>query len=482
MLGITLLGLGPGDPAKLTRQAWEVFTSANEVIVRTREHPTVKGLPPRLKVISCDEFYETSDTFEQVYESIVKKVLRLGKRKQGVIYAVPGDPFVAEATSPEIARRARLVNIPVKIVNGVSFLEPVFAALNFDPYPRLSLVDAIELSQAHIANFPPDVPVLIAQIHSRIIAAEVKMSLATVYPDSHPVRLIHAAGTEDEMVEDIPLHEIDRSVHIGLLTALLVPPLARGTSFEAFQEVVAHLRAPDGCPWDKEQTHQSLRPHLMEEAYEALDALDTGNPAKMAEEFGDLLLQIVLNAQIASEAGDFGMKDILRGIHDKIVRRHPHVFGDTQVKNVQGVLKNWERIKAEERMQNNEAKKGTLDGVPLALPALTQAQEYQDRAARVGFDWSDITGVLEKIEEEIREVQMASNEQELALELGDLFFSLVNLARWKEVDAESALRATNLRFKERFAYVEKRAGEEGKRMTEMSIDEMEMLWQEAKRK
>ena len=481
MSGIILLGLGPGDPAKLTREAWDVLNSVGEIWLRTKQHPTVAGLPASVKVHSFDNLYESSDAFEEVYTAIVEKVLELGQRPEGVVYAVPGDPFLAEATCPVIAQRARTESLPLKIVSGLSFLEPVFAALGLDPYPRLTLVDALELSQAHIPAFPPDMPVLVAQIYSRLVAAEVKVTLNAVYPDEHPVRLVHAAGTKDELVEDIPLYKIDRSERIGLLTVLYVPSLGEGTSFEAFQEIIAHLRAPDGCPWDKEQTHQSLRAHLLEESYEALAALDSEDPAKMTEEFGDLLLQIVLNAQIASEEGEFGMSDVLKGIYDKIIRRHPHVFGEVQVDGVGGVLKNWEKLKADERANSSEPEKGLLGGVPLALPALIQAQEYQDRAARVGFDWPEIEGVLEKITEEIQEVRDAANEQELADELGDLFFALVNLARWKKIDAESALRGTNTRFRQRFAYVEAGAKNHGKKVSEMTLDEMEALWQEAKK-
>ncbi len=489
MPGITLLGLGPGDPAKLTREAWDVITSADEIWLRTRQHPTIASLPPALskvegsslEIFSFDDLYEKGESFESVYAAIVEKVLELGRREQGVVYAVPGDPFVAEATGPEIAKRARSLGLPLKIVNGLSFLEPVFAALGLDPYPRLVLMDALELSQAHVPAFPPDMPALIAQIYSRMIAAEVKMTLNAVYPDEHPVRLVHAAGTKDEIVEDIPLYEIDRSPHTGLLTVLYLPPLGEGTSFEALQEIVARLRAPDGCPWDREQTHQSLRTHLLEESYEALTALDAEDPAKMAEEFGDLLLQIVLNAQIASEEGEFNMADVLRGIYNKILRRHPHVFSDLKVDDVGGVLQNWERLKAAERETNGEAEKSLLDGVPLALPALIQAQEYQDRAARVGFDWPQIEGVLDKIAEEIQEVKEATNGEELTDELGDLFFALVNLSRWKKVDAESALRGTNARFKKRFAFVEQAARKLGIKLSDMTLDEMEALWQEAKR-
>ncbi|MEZ0395086.1 MAG: nucleoside triphosphate pyrophosphohydrolase [Anaerolineales bacterium] len=481
MPGITLLGLGPGDPSLLTRQAWEVLNSADEIWLRTRQHPTAGSLPAGVDVNSFDHLYETGDDFNAVYAAIVEKVLELGRRPQGVLYAVPGDPFVAEATVPEIARRARSEGLPLRVVSGLSFLEPVCAALGLDPFPRLILMDAIELSQSHLPPFPPDAPALIAQIYSRLVAAEVKMTLTAVYPDEHPVRLVHAAGTAQERIEAVPLYAIDRSPHIGLLTALYLPPLEAGTSFEAFQEVVAALRAPNGCPWDREQTHASLRPHLLEEAYEALAAIDSGDADKMAEEFGDLLLQIVLHAQIASEEGEFDMAKVLKGIRAKIIRRHPHVFGDVQVEGVEGVLTNWENIKAAERAENGDEEKSLLDGVPLALPALSQALEYQARAARVGFDWPEIGGVLDKIGEEIREVGAAEEPQALADELGDLFFALVNLARWKKVDAESALRAANLRFKQRFAHIERQARKQGRKLSEMTLEEMETLWQAAKK-
>jgi tetrapyrrole methylase family protein / MazG family protein len=481
MPGITLLGLGPGNPASLTRAAWDSLNSAKEIWLRTKEHPTVAALPASVVLHSFDDYYEDGESFEAVYEAIIKKIMELGRRPEGVIYAVPGDPFVAEATCPSIATKARAEGLPLNIINGVSFLEPVFAALGIDPYPQTALVDALGLSQAHVPAFPPDQPALVTQIYSRMVAAEVKMTLGAVYPDDHPVQLVHAAGTKDELVESLNLYEIDRSEHIGLLSVLYIPAVGEGTSFEAFQEIIGHLRAPDGCPWDREQTHKSLRSHLLDESYESLEAMDLEDPAKMAEEFGDLLLQIVLNAQIASEDGEFTMTDIIKGIYDKIVRRHPHVFGEVEVEGVKGVLSNWERLKAEERKTEGNLEKGPLDGVPLALPALIQAQEYQDRAARHGFDWQEISGVLDKINEEVLEVKDAVDEEELTAELGDLFFALVNLSRWKKIDAESALRSTNIRFKKRFNYIEAGARKQGRKMQDMSLDEMESLWQEAKK-
>ena len=220
---------------------------------------------------------------------------------------------------------------------------------------------------------------------------------------------------------------------------------------------------------------------MLEESYEALSAIDAGDVQGMREEFGDLLLQIILNAQIASESKDFNMTEVLKHIYDKIVRRHPHVFGDVKLDGVDDVLQNWEKLKEKERGKKKEDK-GILDGVPAALPALNQAQEYQERAARVGFDWPEIEGVLDKIREEIEEIKTAQNPEQVKGELGDLFFVLVNLARWRDVDAESALREANLKFKRRFGHVEFRAREGGRNLSEMTLEEMDIFWNEAKAK
>jgi tetrapyrrole methylase family protein/MazG family protein len=266
---------------------------------------------------------------------------------------------------------------------------------------------------------------------------------------------------------------------------LYLPPLERGTSFEAFQEIIAHLRAPDGCPWDREQNHQTLRTNLLEETYEALVALDADDADAMREEFGDLLLQITLHAQIASEYGEFNIGQVFKSIYDKIIRRHPHVFGDWKVDGVENVLQNWEKLKAAERdeasKENGGTEKGLLDGVALALPALSQAEEIQRRAARVGFDWPDTRGVVDKINEECHELLNAEDLAGRSDELGDLLFSVVNLARHYEIDAETALRETNSRFRQRFAHIEKTARLEGKSVSDLSLDEMETYWQEAKK-
>lgn len=479
--GIILLGLGPGDPELLTNQARQILGEAKEIYLRTRMHPVVETLPPELELYSFDDAYAAADRFEEVYASIIEQVLRLGARPEGVIYAVPGHPFVAEATCPEIYRQAQQGGIPIKVVAGLSFLEPVFTALEFDPFPRATLMDALELTVAHYPVFPPDAPALVAQLYDRDIAAQVKLTLMEVYPDEHPVVLIHAAGTSGERIERLPLYAIDRSQDIDLLSCLYVPALSEGTSVEAFAEVVAHLRAPDGCPWDRKQTIKTLRPHLLEEVYEAVSAIDDGNIDDLQEELGDLLLMVLMLSQIGSEDEGFNFTQVVHGIYTKIVRRHPHVFGDVDIQDEAGVLVNWEKLKEAERKNNGDQNKGLLDGVARALPALLQAQEIQGRAARIGFDWQSAEGVLEKIQEELQEMREAGDPVLQEAELGDLLFALVNLARHLELDAEAALRGTINRFRRRFKYIESQVAMQGRLLSEMSLAEMDELWEQAKK-
>lgn len=350
----------------------------------------------------------------------------------------------------------------------------IFETLRLSPPSKLTLLHGHEFTLRHYPFTPPDVDTLILNIDSVELANHVRTVLLAAYAGSHIVWVVESGQKKEETLErfgsDISSYPV----------SLFIPTLGEGTSFESFAEIVAHLRAPDGCPWDKEQTHQTLRKHLLEESYEALSAIDAGDVQGMREEFGDLLLQIILNAQIASEAKDFNMTEVVKHIYDKIVRRHPHVFGDLKLDSVDGVLQNWEKLKEKERSGKKE-EKGILDGVPAALPALNQAQEYQERAARIGFDWHQIEDVLDKVREEIEEIKTAENPQQVKEELGDLFFVLVNLARWRDVDAESALRETNLKFKRRFAYVEKRAQEGGRNLSDMTLEEMDAFWNEAKK-
>ena len=249
--------------------------------------------------------------------------------------------------------------------------------------------------------------------------------------------------------------------------------------FQTLVEVVARLRAPGGCPWDREQTHESLKRHLLEECYEALEAIDQGTPSLLAEELGDILVQVAFHADIAREAGDFTLADVLTAINSKLVRRHPHVFGDTIVSDSKEVELNWEQLKAAERAQQG-VRKSPVDGIPSALPALSYAQLMQDRVARVGFEWENVDGVIDKLVEEAGEFRKATTAAERVHELGDLFLVMVNLCRWVDVQAEDALRQANGRFRSRYLKMEELAEHRGLDFEQLPLDDKEALWQEAK--
>lgn len=262
---------------------------------------------------------------------------------------------------------------------------------------------------------------------------------------------------------------------------LFLPGKSSEASLEKFQEIIAQLRSPEGCPWDKKQTHASLRTYLLEETYEALDALDRGDWDSLKEELGDLLLQIALHAQIGEENSEFRISDVVTNIYQKIVFRHPHVFKDWKVDGEDQVIQNWEALKLKEREGNDETNgKGVLDGVPASYPALAQAQSIQERAARVGFDWKEIAPVLDKVMEELTEIRNAESDVERVNEFGDLLFALVNFMRWNKIDAETALRQTNNKFRKRFAFLESSAREQGRLLNQMTLEEMDVLWEKAK--
>lgn len=480
MSEIIIVGLGPGDPALLTRAAWDVLSSAGRIYARTRRHPTFDGLPASVQVESFDHLYDAATDFETVYRAIAEQVLALAADSARVVYAVPGHPTVGEASVALIRSLGREAGHSVRLLPGISFIEPALDALELDALPGLVLADALELAARHHPPFDPDTPALISQVYSRAVASDVKLTLMNQYPDEHPVVLLHGLSTPHAAVRTVPLHTIDRDEDIAHLTLLYVPPLERHGAFERLQEIVAHLRAPEGCPWDREQTHASLRKGLMEETWEALEAIDNDDMSALREELGDLLLMVVMQTQIATEHAEFQMAEVIDGIVTKLVRRHPHVFGDAQAASASAVTQQWEQLKAEERAARGDtAPKGMLDGVPKTMPALALADAYQSRVARVGFDWDEIEPVVEKIFEEIDEVKAAKPEDQ-ADEMGDLLFAVVNWARWLKIDPEAALRSSCARFGRRFAHVEQAARSNGRDMKAMSLAELDTLWEAAK--
>lgn len=354
------------------------------------------------------------------------------------------------------------------IQSTIHLLEPVLNALHLDHLAGLQIFSAESLNGLHHPPFNPDFPALVLPLDGA--PAHLKAILLNQYPETHLVSLVGGGS-----VSHLPLEQLEPTG--GDHTALYIPALLKPSSFERFQETIAHLRAPEGCPWDRKQTHISLRPYLLEETYEVLDALDRGDMNDLREELGDLLLQIVLHGQIAAEAGEFRLSDVLANVIAKIIQRHPHVWGDISVNDDQDVKVNWDKLKQVEKKGERESR---LDGVPRALPALSLALSYQDRAARVKFDWPTIEPVFAKVLEEIEEVQTAPDFEARESEIGDLLFAVVNWARWLDVDPEAALRGTNTRFYHRFHYIEQQAAAQGRELDTMSLDEMDALWNEAK--
>jgi len=249
------------------------------------------------------------------------------------------------------------------------------------------------------------------------------------------------------------------------------------SNFDTLEKIVARLRAPDGCPWDKAQTHASIKPYLIEEAYEVLQSLDEENTDKLCEELGDLLLQIMLHAQMAAESGEFTIRDVIKGISTKLIRRHPHVFGKSKAANAEEVALEWEELKQSERKKGDSL----LSSVPRGLPALSYSHSIQRRAAGIGFDWKEFQGILDKLVEELGELKRVANRKQKVHEFGDVLFALVNAARWEGVDLEEALRLANERFCRRFGYMEKACLRRGISLRDLTFEEQNALWDEAKR-
>jgi tetrapyrrole methylase family protein/MazG family protein len=525
MSTITILGLGPGDAALLTRAAWELIERAEMLYLRTSIHPTVAALPPTLALRSFDALYESAADFGAVYQQIAVELIERAQAGETVVYAVPGHPLVAEATTRRLLALARARGVQTRVVPGLSFVEPVCTALELDPLEQgLQLLDALDLiptenkeqrtknngqpnsdgawSEIHgigpytppLQPFPlvPTRPALICQLYSRSVASHVKLSLMERYPAEHPVRLVRAAGVADlERVWTVPLHELDHQRELDHLTCAYLPPLLPLADLRGVDGLVAvftRLLGPNGCPWDREQTHQSLRASLLEETHEVLEALDADDMEALAEELGDLLSHIVSHSEMARQAGVFDLGDVYAGIITKLIRRHPHVFGDSSVSGTGEVLRNWEAIKQAERHAKGQAPRGTLDGIPAGLPGLSAAQELTRKAAKRGFDWPALDDVWGKLNEELAELHEAARidtsdmarSQRIEEELGDLLFAASNLARWLNVDAESALRVADAKFRRRFAYIEQQAQEQGRDLRELRIDELLGLWAAAK--
>lgn len=477
---ITIVGLGPGDFGLITLDTWNKITNADKLILRTAIHPTVADLDKRnIEYTSCDEFYEQGNSFDEVYNNIAQKLITEAKAGHDVVYAVPGSPFVAERTVVIIREQAKQADVKLDILSGMSFMEVMYQRLNIDPIDGLTILDACDLE-----DLPDEMPssLVITQVYNQHVASDTKLTLMEKYPEDFPVTFIRNLSLPDEEVREIPLYELDRQPNIDHLTSLYIgkmPKHEQTFDLEPLEDVVKTLRSPGGCPWDIVQTHKSLRRNLIEEVYEVIEAIDLEDEKLLCEELGDLLMQVVFHARMAEEAKLFSMQDVIDGITEKLIRRHPHVFGDVNVKDAGEVLINWEAIKRAEKKDRTSV----LDGIPKDLPALMSAYKLQHKAAKVGFDWPDIDPVWDKLEEELRELEEAIADgkvEKIEEELGDVLFTVVNIARFLKIDAEVALTGTNRKFKKRFSYIEAKVKAKHQHWENLSLIDLDELWQEAK--
>jgi tetrapyrrole methylase family protein / MazG family protein len=414
--------------------------TTEQVILRTERHPSVELLRDTVAFTTCDDLYEGHTEFQAVYVAIAQRVVEAARRAP-VVYAVPGHPWIGEATTKLIQTAAEESRLTVHVVGGASFIDATFGVVGVDAMDGSQIVDGMLLAQRHHPQIDLRLPALVAQVYARHMAADVKLVLLNAYPPEHPVTLIHAAGTAAQRTLTLPLHELDHRDDFDHLTSLYVPPLPHSSLLD-LQELIAHLRAPEGCPWDQEQTFETLKEFLLSETSEVMEAMDAEDDLHTAEELGDLLGIIVMIAQVATDEGRFQMADAIRTTVEKLTRRHPHVFGEDEVGDMEALYVQWDAIKAQERQARGQAPKGALDGIPAALPALEKARQMQSKAEKAGLLTRKAVAAENPTLGELLP-EGSTNE-----DLGRLLWQVVALAKQRDLDPEAALRSYVVRFRE----------------------------------
>ena len=479
---VVIVGLGPGPRNTVTQATLEAIERIDVQFVRTKRHPTADLMP---RATSFDSLYDTLPTFEDVYREITEAVVAAALQHGEVLYAVPGSPLILESSVAQLRADSR---IEVHVLPALSFLDLAWEALGIDPVNAgVRLIDghrfALEASGERG-------PLLVAQVHADWVLSDVKLSHESAN-GNEPVVLLHHLGLLDQRVEHTTWQELDRVLPADHLTTLYIPQMAEPVAGELarLHQLARTLR--EQCPWDREQTHDSLIKHLIEETYEvvdAIEALDADDPATdeaFIEELGDLLYQVEFHATIAEQQGRFSMADVARSIHDKLVRRHPHVFGDVVANSANDVVQTWDEVKREEKKSVDGAASSTFTGVAKSGPSLQYATKIQKRAADVGFDWPNADGAFEKIIEESAEIRQAvalnSDPESVRMELGDLLFSVVNLSRHLGHDAEQALRGASDKFRHRFEQVEQLALSRDIDLASAPLEQLDALWDEVKK-
>jgi tetrapyrrole methylase family protein/MazG family protein len=494
---VSVVGLGPGASDWLTVAARaRLHLPGARVFARTRYFPHLDQLLAGVSWESFDELYERADSLDVVQTAMAERLLETGDADGEVVLAVPGDGVLGEA----VLERLRAGGAVVEVVPGVPLSVAALAASGLSAADGAQVVEATSLGGSGIdllIELNPCWPAVVTGVFSPRVASDVKLALQRVYPPEHDITVVRHAGLDDEQMERIPLAEMDRvRLDFDHLTHVVLSPVVGYVptgSPQGLRAIVARLRAPRvGCPWDLEQTHRSLIPYVIEEAYEVVDAIEADDSAGLADELGDLLLQVALHAEVADQSGEFEWNDVVRALSEKLVRRHPHVFGQTrseargdelaEVRGAADVVRSWDQLKAAERI-HQPPPASALDGVSRSLPQLKRAAELARKAAKAGFDWPTREGTLDKVREELAELLAATTLAEQREEFGDLLYILAKLAWQDGVDPEEALRAANRKFAQRFAALEHIAAERGwPTLTDRPLADLESAWAEAKRR
>lgn len=479
---IKIVGLGPGSPEALTIGAIKALEESKNLYFRTEKHPTVDYLKQGLQNFkTCDNYYEEGNSFDEVYSNIARDMIEEYKNYGELVYAVPGHPLVAEKSVLNLINLCTENNIEYKILPAVSFVDAMMDRLQIDPIEGLKIIDAFDIKNQILDK---RIGTIITQVYNPLIASEVKLELLEYYHDETEIYYVRAAGIEgEESIRKIPIYELDMQEDIDYLTSVYIPKdINNKKDFYDLVNTIEILRGENGCAWDREQTHESIKNCLLEEAYEVIEAIENDNIDGLIEELGDILLQVVFHSAIGKEDGYFNISDVIEAITSKMIYRHPHVFVDRKDKTSSEILQNWDELKKEEK--NYKTIIEEIEAIAKTLPALTRAHKVQKKVSKVGFDFEDINEAVNKVEEEIKEVldvYKTNNREKIINEIGDLLFSCVNLSRLLNIDEEEALNKSIKKFVKRFKFIEESILEQDRDFKDVTLDEMNTLWEDSKK-
>ncbi|MFZ7130977.1 MAG: nucleoside triphosphate pyrophosphohydrolase [Eubacteriales bacterium] len=475
-----VIGLGPGNIEHLTLGAYRIIQQSAKIYVRTMKHPIIDDLlKESVKIEAFDWIYEKSASFEEVYMNIAEYLIKEIEKGVDVVYAVPGHPLFAEKTVEILIKMLDNIQDEINILihSSMSFLDVVMTSLKSDPIDGLKLLNATS-----IKDIAPDINIgnMITQVYDRFIASEVKLALLQYYSGDKEIVVLNYCGMKgkEELIK-IPLYQLDHLTCIDYLTTIYIPPEIElnNKKITTLLHIMKKLRSEDGCPWDREQNHQSLKRYLIEETYEVIEAIDTNDPWNLVEELGDLLLQIVFHCQIGHEHGIFDFDDVVEKINEKLIYRHPHVFEQQSDYHES----KWEELKRKEKGFQYQWE--VMGSIPKSLPTLYLAEKVQKKAKDVGFDWDNpVQGIQKIIEEsnELKEALKIGEKNAIIHEVGDLLFSVVNVSRLIGIDPDEALHTTIEKFIRRFRYIEEILEKQGVKIQDSDLKTMNKLWEECK--